>query len=67
MKTEMWDQLTKVIGTEESSLAGTENTSQLDQREDAKDVQPARAPSTQADLRPSHNRWRWDWEGMRGQ
>ena len=55
MKREMWDQLMKVIGTGEPSLAGTEKASQLDQREDARDTQPARAHSTQADLRPSHN------------
>lgn len=36
MKREMWDQLMTVIGTEGSSLAGAENESQLDQREDAR-------------------------------
>lgn len=52
MKREMGDQLTQDIGTEEFSLTGAENASQLDQREDARDMLPARALSTQADLTP---------------
>lgn len=55
MQRETWDQLMKVIGTEESSLAGAETESQLDQRQDAGARQPTKAIPTLADLRPSRS------------